>query len=81
MNLNNGAVDECVFKVGVADHAVEKILEYASFGPATETPELAVPVAESGRQVAPWRAGSNPPKNCFQEQAIIFCRGDIAKSW
>ncbi|MET4104340.1 hypothetical protein ABIE58_003791 [Roseovarius sp. MBR-78] len=53
MSLNDGAVDERVFKVGVTAHGIEKPLEYTRLGPPAEPSELAVPVPESGRQIAP----------------------------
>ena len=40
MNLNDGAVYECVFKVGVTAHGFEKTLEYTRLGPATKATEL-----------------------------------------
>ena len=62
-------------QLGVTVHGIEKSVEYAPLGPATKTPKPAVPVAESRRQVVPWCAGPNPPKNGFQKQTMIVCRG------
>jgi len=62
------------FEVGVTTHRIEKTLEYTRLGPSAEPPELAVPVAESRRQVAPWRASPNRPENGFQKQTTTLCR-------
>jgi hypothetical protein len=79
-NLNMGAVG----KVGVTTHGHEKTRLHARLGPATETPELAVSVAQRGRHPscsagqrdAPWRAGSNQP-----ERANILCRAPPPRRW
>ena len=75
VNLNDGAVDERIFKVELVTHRVEKTFKYACLGPAAETSELAVPLPETRRQVAPRRACPNAPEDRFQKQTVILRRG------
>jgi hypothetical protein len=48
MDLNDSAVDECVFKVGIITHVFEKTLENVRFRPSLKPPERAVPTAKAG---------------------------------
>lgn len=72
VNRNDGAVDECVFEVWVIAHGVEKTLENARLCPPQKSPELAVPVAELGRQVALGRSRPHPPEYRFQKQTVVL---------
>ena len=79
MNLDDCPVNEGIFEVGVTTHGVEKTFEYTRLGPATEPPELAVPVAKTGRQVAPRLTGPNAPEDCLEKQPIVpGCHATIA---
>jgi hypothetical protein len=42
VNLNDGAVDERIFKVRFITHGIEKTIENTRFGPSAEASELAV---------------------------------------
>jgi hypothetical protein len=75
VNLNDGAVDEGIFKVGFIIHRIEKTLENTCFGPSAETPELAIPLPKRRRQIAPRRPCPDSPKDCFQKQTVILRRG------
>src|SRR6476661_3758071 len=59
-----------VFHVRIIRDGVEKPFELG-FDPIAETREHAVPMAERGRQIAPWTAGPHDPKHRFDETAII----------
>jgi len=52
MNRYDCAVDERVFEVRIFAHSFEKVLENAPHRPATEAPELAVPVAEGQKKIS-----------------------------
>ena len=80
LNLNDDAVDRCKFEVAVPAHDVEETLEYAGFGQVAQAPELAVPVVKNGWQVAPRRASSNPPRNCFQKRRFAVVTLDILRA-
>ena len=74
VNLNNRTVDKRIFEVGLIAQCLEQTLKNAGLGPATEPPELAVPVAKSWWQVTPRRPGANTPENGFKKQPVVFRR-------
>src|SRR3954465_5436511 len=53
-------------------HGVEQPLPDARLHPVAEAGEDAVPVAERGRQIAPWTARADHPQDGLDKQAVVL---------
>ena len=74
VSVDNGAVNQRVFEIGLAADLFEKALENTTLGPSAKPAEHAVPVPELRWQIPPGQTGSHPPENGLQEQAIVLAR-------
>ena len=72
MGTNNSGIDEQLFHVGIATQFIGHALPDAAVTPTGKANVGAVPVAELTRQIPPGAAGTQHPKNRFDEEAVIF---------
>ena len=71
MDLDDGGVDHGIFHVRLVRAGFEKPNENIGFDPTSVSREDTVPLAEEGRQIAPWAASPHDPKNSFDKEAIV----------
>jgi len=71
VRADDGGIDEQIFEVWIFGQDFEKTLPYALLGPSSETLELAVPIAELARQIAPRRSRAGNPEDGIDEQTIV----------
>jgi hypothetical protein len=71
--LNDGAARPAI-EIGILAHVLEDTHPNPAVRPAPRSPPHSVPIAEFGRQVAPWRARSRAPQRAFHKPAICSLR-------
>jgi hypothetical protein len=71
VRADDGGIDEQILEVGIFGQSFEKAVPDTSHGPSSEALELAVPVAELGREITPWRTRSGNPEHSIDEQTIV----------
>ena len=74
MGAHNGAVDHCVFVVGIRRKKLKDLLPDSGFGPSAEALVHVLPVAEAFRQIAPGNACPVAIEHRFEKQAVVGCR-------
>ena len=74
VNLDDRAVDERVFEIGIVRQRGENPLEHALERPSAEALPHRTPLAKGVGQIAPWRPGAHNPQHRFNEPTIVFAR-------
>ena len=74
MNLDDRAVNERVFEIGIFRQRGENLLEDALQRPSAEALPHRTPLAERLRQIAPRRPSAHKPQHAFNEQPIVCSR-------
>ena len=71
VDFDDGGIDDGVFEVGLIRAGFEKPTKNAGFDPIAVSFEDRVPLAEEGRQIAPWAARTHDPQNRFDKPPIV----------
>src|SRR5882672_475207 len=74
MGTHDGAVDHCVFVVGIRAQLLEQLGPDAALGPVTEPGMHCLPRTKPLRQVAPGDAGAVAEQHRLDKQPIILRR-------
>jgi hypothetical protein len=73
MGAHDGAVNHCIFVVGVRRKKLKDLLPGSGFGPSAEALVHVLPGAEAFRQIAPGEASPVAIEHCFDKQAVVGC--------
>src|SRR6266852_7877896 len=71
MGTHNGAVNHCIFIVGVSGEVLENLLPDTGFGPSAEALMHVLPIAEALRQITPRHTGAITIQHRLDEQSVV----------
>jgi hypothetical protein len=76
VNLDDCAVDELIFEIGIFRQRCENSLKHAFERPSPEAFPHGGPLAEALGQIAPRRTGAYKLQNGFDKQTVVLARSD-----